>query len=492
MKHVMQWFSALVAALFAPATRHRRSFIFADTVTVEQLQERLTQLTAQARALQETADRENRPLSAEETQQIEDCLAAFDATEADIKRRQRLAASESRLQAPGVRKTDSPPAPVAQVQPGNGNAMEVRDGARLTGGMKPGATNGTCGFVSTGEFAMCVKAAVGGNIDPRLRIMNATASPATEGSGSEGGYLIPPDFRTNIMTKVFGEDSLLPRTDQQQTSSTSITIPVDETTPWQTSGGIQVFWEGEGSSMGQSKPALNNVTVRAHKLAAIVAVTDELLEDAPSLTAYLNRKVPEKMQYKVNDALLNGDGVGKPQGVMKAKSLVTVSKEGSQAADTLLYQNVEKMWSRMYAPCRRNAVWIMNQDMEPQLSQMVFPGGSGTGTVASGYFPAYMPANGLRDGAPNGTLKGRPIIYTEAAGAIGDLGDVMLVDFTQYLSLVKGGGMKSDVSIHLWFDQGITAFRYTLRIGGQCWWAGSITRAKSSLPLGCCVTLEAR
>ncbi len=488
MKNFVQWILALVAMFMAPVRRARRAFLYADTVSIEQLKEQLAQLTAQAKSIQETADRESRVLSAEEEKQIEECLAAFDATEANIKRRERMQAAESRLNAPGARKTDSAPllGPAASATPG-GNAMEVPNGARITGGMKPGATNGTAGFVSTGEFAMCVKAAVGGAIDPRLRILNSATNPANEGSGSDGGYLIPPDFRTNVLAKVFGEDSLLSRTDQQQTTSTSITIPVDETTPWQNTGGVQVYWEGEGTPIGQSKLALNNTTIRAHKVAALVAVTDELLEDAPSLTAYLNRKVPEKLQYKINDAIINGDGAGKPLGVLQAPCLVTVAAEAAQASQTVVFQNIEKMWARMYAPCRRTAVWVMNQDVEPQLSQMVVP----TANASPGFFPAYMPPNGLAAG-PNGTLKGRPIIFTEAANALGSIGDISLIDFTTYMTLIKNGGMKQDVSIHLWFDQGMTAFRYTLRIGGQCWWKSSIVRAKSANPLSCCVTLAAR
>ena len=46
----------------------------------------------------------------------------------------------------------------------------------------------------------------------------------------------------------------------------------------------------------------------------------------------------------------------------------------------------------------------------------------------------------------------------------------MLVDLSQYLTATKAGGVRSQTSIHLWFDQGMTAFRFDLRVAGQPWW----------------------
>jgi HK97 family phage major capsid protein len=456
---------------------NRLRWLMAAVVTIQELQDKLTSLAASAKAIQAAADDEKRPLTDEETQQVEGIFAAFEATELEIKRREKLAAQEARVST-GTRRTE--PAPLPQAQGG----LPLPANATITGGAPVSASAGTAGFRSVGEYALAVRTAVAGAVDPRLRpLAAAPGSPAQENTGADGGYLVPPDFRTNILAKVMGEDSLLSLTDQQTTGGNSITMPVDETTPWQTSGGIQVYWEGEGHLIGQSKVALQSVTVRATKVSALVPVTDELLEDANSLTAYLNRKVPDKMTYKVNDAIINGDGVGKPIGIMSSPALVTQNKEGAQTADTIVYNNIVKMWSRMYAPLRRRAIWIMNQDLEAQLSTMVAPGNT---------LPAYMAPGGLVNGQPNGSLMGRPIFFTEAAAALGDLGDILLVDPSQYLALIKAGGPKQDVSIHLWFDYGITAFRYSMRIGGQPWWAAAITRAKSALPLSFAVTLEAR
>ena len=253
-------------------------------------------------------------------------------------------------------------------------------------------------------------------------------------------------------------------TDQQISSGNSITFPADETTPWQSSGGIQAYWEVEGGQKQQSKPALVEKTVKLNKVIALVPLTDELLEDAPAMASYVNRKAPEKIVFKVNDAIINGTGVGMPLGILKSPGTVIVAKESGQTADTVVYENISKMWTSLTPSARRNARWLMNADVEQQLMRMKFPD-QGSGNAV----PVYLPPGGM-SAAPYGVLLGRPIVYSEAMPALGDEGDIVFGDLANYLSGTKTGGIKSDVSIHVWFDYDMTAFRFVLRVGGQPWW----------------------
>jgi HK97 family phage major capsid protein len=383
---------------------------------------------------------------------------------------------------PRVRRADPADADATRDQPQAGTEQRR---APITGGDAPGATKGTAGFQSFGHFARACRMAAGGEIDPRLKVLNAAATSfGQEGVGADGGYLVPPDFRTTIIKKVLAEDQLLARTDQQQTSSNSITFPTDETTPWQTTGGVQAFWENESGTLPQSKPGIQTTTVRANKLTALVPVTDELLEDAPSLEAYLRAKAPDKLNFRINDAIVNGDGAGKPTGILKGNALVTIAAEGGQASQTIVFNNITKMWARMPVWLRAQAVWLTTQDAEPQLQAMVVPGGSPA-------FPVYVPPGGLSD-SPYAKLMGRPIIYTEACQPIGTPGDFLCWAPQTYLSVIKAGGVRTDVSMHLWFDQNLTAFRFVIRVGGAPWWQSSIQRSKSSLPLSSMVALAAR
>lgn len=443
---------------------------------IEDLQNTLLDVNQQMNNIQAKADAEKRKLSADEETMITELFMKFEAAEAEIERRNRIAAANARLQAPNSRKTDPPTPP----KPNNRRTVEFVNTD----------DPGKCGFRSFGEFALAVKNASPGsgqmNIDPRLIAMAAptAGSIGREDIGADGGFAVPPDFRTEIQIKVTGEESLLSRTDQMQSASNSVTWPKDETTPWQTSGGVQAYWEVEGGLKTQSKPQLEPMTIRLNKLAALVPITDELLEDAPAMSTYLRRKVPEKINFKVNNAIVNGTGVGQPLGLVNSPAKITVAAEGGQAADTVVFNNITKMWSRLYGPARANAIWLINQDIETQLYTMAFP----TGTLN---FPAYLPPGGL-SAAPFGMLMGRPVIPTEAAQTLGDEGDIILTDLSQYLTIQKVGGIRSDVSIHLWFDYDITAFRFVLRIGGQPWWSAPIVPLNGPTTRSTIVTLATR
>lgn len=455
-----------------------------SAVTIEDLEDRLIDLKDQGNNIQARADAEARDLTEDEQAEIEQIFAAFEATEADIDRRRKLGQINSKMEAPKGRITDPDGGDPQATQHVTRAQMDHRP--RNTVPAQPRSQDqGKWGFRSAGEFlAAVVKgSAKGGSIDPRL-VANAPTTYGSEGVGADGGFAVPPDFRTAIVAKVMGEDSLLSRTDQMTTSSNSITVPKDETTPWQPTGGIQAFWESEGGQKPQSKPALGEITVKANKIVSLVPLTDELLEDAPAMAAYVNRKAPEKIDFKINDAIINGSGVGMPLGILNSPGTVTVSKVSGQDPDTLLFDNIISMWSRMPASARRNAVWLANSDVDGQLMRMAFPG---TGTAV----PTYLPPGGL-SATPYASLMGRPVISTEAMPALGDRGDLILADLSQYMSVVKAGGVRQDVSIHLWFDYDITAFRFVMRVGGQPWWNAPIERNGGQPNRGFFVTLEAR
>ena len=434
--------------------------VFADGSAVEQLREKMGAIAAKTEAILNKADEEKRELTDTELAEVETNTAAFQKLEAQMSARvtvQNLSKSGGRRVVPGA------PAVIMDLQQDKN------------------------GFKNMGDFASSVKAAFapGGKVDPRL-VKNAPTTYGNESVGEDGGFAVPDDFRMEIWEKVSAPDTLLGRCDVYPTSKSSIAVPQDSVAPWDNASGIKCYWEGEADQYTQSKAKLNLKRDTLHKLTALIPVTDELLEDAPMMGAYLQRKAPEKMDFKVSDAIFRGTGAGEPLGILNAPSTVTVSAEGGQTADTINFQNVVKMFARMYAPCHKNSVWLVNQDCLPQLTQMVSVSATGLN------MPAYLPPNGLAD-APFGTLMGRPVIMHEVCNTIGDLGDIALVDFSKYLAATKAGGIKFDTSMHLYFDYGMQAFRFTFRVSGSPWWKEAITpRNGGSNTLGSSVILAAR
>lgn len=445
--------------------------------------ERQVALSNDSSAILAKLDEEKREPTADEDKAVKDNTAEINRLQNLITTRSDALRINAQLAQPQQRRTTPSATPAATPQ--QNTPTPAFSGARDRGPISgQGLHARTQGFGHFGEFSRAVLnvALKNGDVDVRLR--NATASTvATEGAGADGGFLVPPEFRDRILAHVFSESDLLGRTDQQITTRNSISFPVDENTPWGTSG-VRAYWTGEGNAISQSKHSFKEMTLKTSKLAALCPVTDELLDDAAGLGNYLEGAVGRVFNWMIGNSIIDGSGAGQPLGFLRSSALVTVAAEGSQTADTVNVQNISKMWTRMPAMSRQTAIWLINPDVEQQLIVMTLGGTS----VA---IPVYMPPNGLSQ-SPFGTILGRPAIPHMACKALGDVGDINFVDLKQYVTLVKTQGMKSDVSLHLWFDQDLAAFRFILRIDGRPWPSQVITPPNSSNTLSPFVSLAAR
>lgn len=467
-------------------------------MTVAEIQDRLTEVNAESQSILAAADADKRDLSGEEQEKLDLLIDEFEVKKADLARMQAIGEQAAMLAGSGGRRTQA-----EEPRTASDDAEELDDTAatptrpamatraRREPNINVKTDRSRWGWPTFGEFAAKVRHACinGGHIDQRLQAQMAPTSYGNEGAGAEGGFAVPPDFRAEIFQKISGEESLLSRTDQLTSSSNSITVPKDETTPWQTTGGIQAYWDGEAAQASQSKPTLEAETIKLNKLISLVPVTEELLEDAPALDTYLRRKAPQKMDSRIAHAIVQGDGVGKPLGILNSPSLVTVADENGAYITPL---DIYNMWSRMYAPLTSGAVWLINQDVYPELLNLnsVIKNVAGTENVGGG--PVFVPPGGLSS-SPFATLMGRPIIPTQACKSLNTPGDILFVNLMQYMTVVKSGGMRTDTSVHLYFDYAMTAYRFIFRLAGQPWWKSAATpQSGSGNTLSWAVALDTR
>lgn len=325
----------------------------------------------------------------------------------------------------------------------------------------------------------------GGHVDPRL--YNAAAKELTESVSSDGGFLVQTDFSNDLLQQVYQTGILAPRCRRIQISSNANSIKingVDETSRASTrSGGVLGYWKDEAAEKTKSKPKFRQIELSLKKLVGLCYATDELLSDTSALEGFIRQAFAAEFGFKIDDAIINGSGVGQPLGILNAGCLVSVSKEAGQKADTVVWENIVKMYARLFPQSRQNAVWLINQAVEPQLMQMAM-------SVGTGGVPVYLPAGGA-SAAPYGTLFGRPVIPIEQCSALGDQGDIIFADLGGYI-IAEKGGIQSDVSIHVNFVYDESVFRFVMRMDGQPERASALTPYKGSDTLSHFVTLAAR
>ncbi len=342
----------------------------------------------------------------------------------------------------------------------------------------------TGGWKSLSEFGAAVmNASIGKGLDDRL----AKASGMSEGISSDGGFLVPEEFASEVLRKASDGAVVYPRARQLSMSSNTLKIPyIAEASrvDGARSGGVRGYWLAEAAQKPPSAPAFGQVELNLSKLVVLMYATDELIQDTTALGGLLGELAADEISFKLDDAVINGTGAGQPLGVLNAPALVTVAKEVGQDKNTVVAENIMKMWAALHSRSRGNAVWFINQSIMPQLHSMGI-------AVGTGGLPVYMPANGLA-GSANSTLYGAPVIDIEQCPALGTAGDIILADMSQYVFAQHSAGTEYQTSIHLKFNYDETAFRWVVRVDGQPWWATALTPYKGATPVSPFVTLATR
>lgn len=427
---------------------------------------------AEAKAVQEAADKDTRHLTEPEVAQVDALLAEAQKLDAQADTLKKLdTALESR------NKPEDVETPIA-LGPASVPA-EAKDAEAVARG----------GWHTLGEFATAIFKAhpqVEGKMDNRL--LQAAVSGMSQGVGADGGFLVPPSFSSTIwegLNRV--SDSLLARTDNYTITGESLTFVANAETArtvgnrW---GGVRGYWLAEADQVTSSKPTYRKLKLEPQQLGVFCYVTDKLLRNsAVALEQYLTRAATDEINFLVGDAIINGNGAGKPLGVLGSGSLVSVDKETGQAAATVVAENIVKMWTRLHPSSKPNSIWLVNPSIEGQLPLMTI----GVGTSG---LPAYMPPGGLSQSS-YGTLLGRPVVPCEYCAALGTVGDIILCDLKAYATGTRGG-IESAMSIHLRFDFAESAYRFLFECDGQPWCQSAITPYKGSDSLSPFVALATR
>lgn len=418
------------------------------------------------------AEKEGRTLTATERQQDDAAAARLDEINADL---QRHDAHMNRM------KTLGGTTALSQVDP-------TRD----------------FGFGSFGELLTSVAKqsnAASGFKDPRLVWGTGIAAGPTgmgESIDSDGGFLVGQDMVADLLkpTWQLGEvASRIRRINIGPNANGIVMNGVDETSRVNGSrwGGVRAYWTGEAALITASAPKFRQIRMSLEKLTAMCYATSELLADASALEGVIRQSFAEEMTFKIEDAIFNGTGSGSPLGFLNGPATVTVAAEGSQAATTIVSRNIIKMWARLPARMRKNAVWYINQDCEPQLFELntAIKNVAGTENVGGFQNPMVIYVPPGVNGAQYGTLMGRPVIPVEYCATLGTVGDIILTDPGTYLGIDKGN-VDTQTSIHVRFLYDEMAFRFIYRFNGQPIWNSAITPFKGTNTLAPVVVLAAR
>ena len=173
------------------------------------------------------------------------------------------------------------------------------------------------------------------------------------GSDAKGGYLTPDEFEHTLVEALEEEDIFRGLANTIQTSSGDRKIPVVATKG-------DASWVDEEGAIPESDDSFKQVTLSAYKLATMIKISEELLNDSAfDLESYVAKEFGRRIGTKEEEALFVGDGTGKPTGILDATGGGQLGKTTSGAA-AISFDEIMDLFYSLKSPYRKNATFLMN------------------------------------------------------------------------------------------------------------------------------------
>lgn len=330
-------------------------------------------------------------------------------------------------------------------------------------------------FESLAEFC---EAAVCNQRDPRLASLyrERDADPRDRrgsqnmGTGSQGGFLIPTQFRNQLLqTEVQGaiirpRATVIPAGDPPDSG---ITMPaLDQTVETHGAGfqrvdaGVVVNWIAEGGAKPPTEYKLKQISLEPQEVAGYIPVTDKALRNSAAIGALVAQLLPRALMRAEERAFLNGDGVGKPKGVLGAACVYVSPVSGAG-----LYADLVEAESRLLT---ESGVWIINKRLKPTIKLLKDDSGGSPGVGA--YIFSEV----------TNTLLGHPVVWSTRSPAKGQQGDILLADLSYYL-IKDGSGPFIAASEHVGFVNNMTYIKAFSNVDGRSWMNEPFTQEDGSI-----------
>jgi HK97 family phage major capsid protein len=173
------------------------------------------------------------------------------------------------------------------------------------------------------------------------------------GTDSEGGYLAPDEFERTLVESLL-EENIFRRLAKVITTSSG-----DKKIPVVASKG-SASWVDEEGLIPDSDDAFGQVAIGAYKLATMIKVSEELLNDSVfNLESYIATEFARRIGTKEEESFIVGDGSGKPTGIFAASGGAQLGVTTASASAITIDEIMDLFYS-LKSPYRNRAAFLMN------------------------------------------------------------------------------------------------------------------------------------
>lgn len=213
------------------------------------------------------------------------------------------------------------------------------------------------------------------------------------GTDSEGGYLVPDEFDRHLIDALNEENIFRKLAHVIQTASGDRKIPV-------VASHGTASWIDEEAAYPESDDAFGQVSIGAFKLATMIKISEELLNDSVfDMPSYIAKEFARRIGAAEEEAFFTGNGTGKPLGILAATDGAQTGVT-TASATAITFDEIIDLFYSLRSPYRKKAVFVVNDATVKSLRKIK----NGQGD--------YLWQASLTAGTPD-TLLGRPV-YTSS------------------------------------------------------------------------------
>ena len=282
-------------------------------------------------------------------------------------------------------------------------------------------------------------------------IRNRVATPGVMnalqvGTDSEGGYLVPDEYERTLVQGLEEENVLRSLCTVIQTSSGDRKIPL-------VASHGTASWVDEEATIPDSDDVFGQISIGAHKVATMIKVSDELLQDSVfNIESYIAAEFARRIGAAEEEAFITGNGTGKPTGLLHATNGagIGVTPNGNTPTADEIFDLIHSIKS-VY---RKKAVFLLNDSTLKALRKLK----DGQGQ--------YLWQPGLKEGQPD-TLLNYRLVTSPFMPEIDSGNKVILFgDFKSYWIADRQGRSFQRLN-ELYAATGQVGFRATQRVDGR-------------------------
>jgi HK97 family phage major capsid protein len=239
------------------------------------------------------------------------------------------------------------------------------------------------------------------------------------GTGSTGGFVMPTEMWRSVYNSVSRDGIFLGRMTVFPMAANSQTIPAldseDQTQGF--IGNIVARIVAEGVTENPVTPLFRDMTLKALKWIIYMNASHESLADSGGrIDGVVGPIIKLGVQQTVDEQVLTGNGVNAPLGILHSDAAISIPRN---TVDSVAYVDCVKMLARIHPVFQAGAIWVVSNEAFEKMMLMQDPGSHYVWNVSS--------TAGADKPVP-GTLLGKPVFVSDSCSALGDRGDVVLVD----------------------------------------------------------------